>query len=285
GCGGGLRGRRVECDRRAAPVRPRAVGRAVRRRGGRARSRFGQARRLARARPAGRAAWLALVPLADRRRPGERGALDQRRARLSRRRTGAVAPSRSGPSEAALRDRRRGFAGLPGARAQRGHPLRAGVGARGGGAAQAAAARFRRRQSLRPRRQGPGNDSRGAEMSRLSDAFPKGRTALVCYVMGGDGDTAGLLQAVDEAGADVIELGLPFSDPIADGPVLQAAATRALASGATVRGVIELAGQLRLRAPVVAVGYMNPVESMGAQTFARALKQAGLCGAIIPDLP
>ena len=122
-------------------------------------------------------------------------------------------------------------------------------------------------------------------MSRLSDAFPKNRTALVCYLMGGDGDTAALLQAVDEAGADVIELGLPFSDPIADGPLLQAAATRALSSGATVRGVIETAGKLRLRAPVVAMGYMNPVESMGSARFANALQQAGLCGAIIPDLP
>ena len=122
-------------------------------------------------------------------------------------------------------------------------------------------------------------------MSRLSDAFPKGRTALVCYVMGGDGDTAALLQAVDEAGADVIELGLPFSDPIADGPVLQAAATRALFSGATVRGVLATAGKLHLRAPVVAMGYMNPVERMGAAAFAKCLRDAGLCGAIIPDLP
>lgn len=126
-------------------------------------------------------------------------------------------------------------------------------------------------------------------MSRLSDAFAaasaQGRTALICYAMGGDGDTAALLQAIDEAGADVIELGLPFSDPIADGPLLQAAATRALASGATVRGVIEAAGKLRLRAPLVAMGYMNPVESMGVKVFARALREAGLCGAIIPDLP
>ncbi len=126
-------------------------------------------------------------------------------------------------------------------------------------------------------------------MSRLSDAFSaaraQGRTALVCYAMGGDGDTAALLQAIDEAGADVIELGLPFSDPIADGPVLQAAATRALASGATVGGVLAAAGKLRLRAPVVAMGYMNPVESMGSKAFARALREAGLSGAIIPDLP
>jgi tryptophan synthase alpha chain len=122
-------------------------------------------------------------------------------------------------------------------------------------------------------------------MSHLSDAFPKGRTALVCYVMGGDGDTAALLRAVDEAGADVIELGLPFSDPIADGPVLQAAATRALSAGGSVRGVIALAGKLRLRAPVVAMGYMNPVERFGVAPFARMLREAGICGAIIPDLP
>ena len=122
-------------------------------------------------------------------------------------------------------------------------------------------------------------------MSRLSEAFPKGRTALVCYAMGGDGDTAALLQAIDEAGADVIELGLPFSDPIADGPVLQAAATRALRGGATLRGLLGIVARLRLRAPVVAMGYMNPIESMGAAAFARALREAGLCGAIVPDLP
>jgi tryptophan synthase alpha chain len=122
-------------------------------------------------------------------------------------------------------------------------------------------------------------------VSRLSDAFVKGRTALVCYAMGGDGDTAALLKAIDEAGADVIELGLPFSDPIADGPVLQEAATRALGSGATLRGLLELARGLRLRAPMVVMGYVNPIESMGAQPFARALREAGLCGAIVPDLP
>lgn len=126
-------------------------------------------------------------------------------------------------------------------------------------------------------------------MSRLSDAFAaatkEGRTALVCYLMGGDGDTAALAQAVDEAGADVIELGLPFSDPIADGPVLQAAATRALAAGATVGGVLASAAKLRLRAPLVAMGYMNPVERMGAAAFARKLSEARICGAIIPDLP
>jgi tryptophan synthase alpha chain len=126
-------------------------------------------------------------------------------------------------------------------------------------------------------------------MSRLAGAFAaaraEGRTALVCYAMGGDGDTAALLRAIDEAGADVIELGLPFSDPIADGPVLQAAATRALAAGTTLRGLLQLAAGLRLRAPMVAMGYVNPIESLGLKAFARALREAGLCGAIVPDLP
>src|SRR5258708_35044540 len=95
-------------------------------------------------------------------------------------------------------------------------------------------------------------------MSRLSDAFAparaQGRTALVCYAMGGDGDTGALLQAIDEAGARVIELGLPFSDPIADGPVLQAAATRALAAGTALRGLLKMAGGRALPGPPGAGG-------------------------------
>jgi len=126
-------------------------------------------------------------------------------------------------------------------------------------------------------------------MSRLTEAFAKakaeGRTALVCYVMGGDGDTVALLRAIDEAGADVIELGLPFSDPIADGPVLQAAATRALSSGATVRSVLQAAAGLKLRAPIVTMGYVNPIESMGNEKFAQVLRDGGFAGAIVPDLP
>jgi tryptophan synthase alpha chain len=125
-------------------------------------------------------------------------------------------------------------------------------------------------------------------MSRLSDAFPRGRTALVCYAMAGDPNltaTQELLRAIDENGADVIEVGLPFSDPIADGPTVQAAATRALRAGTTLPTIFEMVRGLRLRAPIVAMGYMNPVERMGANAFARALAQAGIAGAIIPDLP
>src|ERR671934_1350363 len=122
-------------------------------------------------------------------------------------------------------------------------------------------------------------------MSRLSDAFPRGRTALVCYAMAGDPTLAAteeLLQAIDSEGADVIEVGLPFSDPIADGPTLQAAATRALRAGTTLPAILETVRRLRLRAPLVAMGYMNPVERMGATAFARALAQAGISGAIVP---
>ena len=126
-------------------------------------------------------------------------------------------------------------------------------------------------------------------MSRLSDAFAaaraESRTALICYLMGGDGDTAVLLRSTDDAGADVIELGLPFSDPIADGPVVQAAATRAIAAKTTLRDLLATVSRLRLRAPVVSMGYMNPIESMGSRPYARALREAGLCGAIVPDLP
>ena len=125
-------------------------------------------------------------------------------------------------------------------------------------------------------------------MSRLSDAFPRGRTALVCYAMGGDPTLAAteeLLRAIDAEGADVIEIGLPFSDPIADGPTLQASATRAIRGGATLARLLDTVERLRLRAPLVAMGYMNPIESMGNHAFARALAQAGISGAIVPDLP
>ena len=125
-------------------------------------------------------------------------------------------------------------------------------------------------------------------MSRLSDAFPRGGTALVCYAMGGDPTLAAseeLLCAIDGEGADVIEIGLPFSDPIADGPTLQAAATRALRAGTTLARLLDSVGRLRLRAPLVAMGYMNPIERMGTAAFAGALAQAGIAGAIVPDLP
>jgi tryptophan synthase alpha chain len=131
-------------------------------------------------------------------------------------------------------------------------------------------------------------------VNRLREAFARanaeGRPALVTYLMGGDPSLAAteeLLLALDAAGADVVELGIPFSDPIADGPTLQAAATRALAAGASLRKLLELATKVRgrIKAPMVAMGYVNPLIAFGFNEFAAAAAEAGICGAIVPDLP
>jgi tryptophan synthase alpha chain len=131
-------------------------------------------------------------------------------------------------------------------------------------------------------------------MSRLSDAFARaraeGRTAFVAYAMGGDPSieaTEALLLALDGAGADVIELGIPFSDPIADGPTLQAAATRALTAGASLSKLLAMLQRLRgkLRAAVVTMGYVNPFLAYGLERFAAEAAAAGVSGAIVPDLP
>ena len=131
-------------------------------------------------------------------------------------------------------------------------------------------------------------------MTRLSDAFARakaeGRPALVTYLMGGDGSidaTEALLVALDLSGADVIELGIPFSDPIADGPVLQAAATRALKALATLPKLLDLLVRLKgkLQAPIVLMGYLNPFLASGLDAFAAAAGRASVAGVIVPDLP
>jgi tryptophan synthase alpha chain len=129
-------------------------------------------------------------------------------------------------------------------------------------------------------------------MNAIRTAFERAkqekRAALVTYVMSGDPSleaTLALVPRLVEAGADVVELGVPFSDPIADGPVLQAAATRALAAGTTVAKVLAMAAQLRVPAPLVAMGYLNPIASYGEARFAADAAKAGLAGVIIPDLP
>src|SRR4051812_3798888 len=96
-------------------------------------------------------------------------------------------------------------------------------------------------------------------------------------------------RAVGEAyaagGAELVELGVPFSDPLADGPVIHAAGTRALQAGATVDGVLELAAGLAERVPIVVMCYANLVLARGAEAFAGALAEAGVSGLIVPDLP
>ncbi|MFZ5443714.1 MAG: tryptophan synthase subunit alpha [Myxococcota bacterium] len=123
-------------------------------------------------------------------------------------------------------------------------------------------------------------------MRRLRGAFGR-RKALVTYLMAGDGDTVGHALACAKAGADVIELGFPFSDPIADGPVIQRAAQRSLAAGTTLPRTLALAAELRRHTdvPVVLMGYLNPVLSFGVERFVERCAAAGVDGLIIPDLP
>ena len=116
------------------------------------------------------------------------------------------------------------------------------------------------------------------------------RTGLVAYVTAGDPDlgrSAGVLRALDRAGADVLEVGVPFSDPMADGPVIQRATERALAGGTTLSGVIELVARVRhdVKAPIVLFTYANPVLRMGLHEFARQAADAGVDGVLTLDLP
>lgn len=131
-------------------------------------------------------------------------------------------------------------------------------------------------------------------MTRLQQTFARLRDAqtpgLVTYITAGDPDlnrTAGILQALDRAGADVIEVGVPFSDPLADGPVIQRATERALAAGTTLSGVLDLLQSIRadIRAPIVLFSYANPILRLGAQQFADRACAAGVDGVLILDLP
>ena len=131
-------------------------------------------------------------------------------------------------------------------------------------------------------------------MSRIADAFARLRTehrpGLVTYVTAGDPDlgrSGEILKALDRAGADVLEVGVPFSDPLADGPVIQRATERALASGTNLRRVLDQLERLRpdLRAPVVVFSYANPLLRLGVDAFARRAAAAGVDGVLALDLP
>ena len=132
-------------------------------------------------------------------------------------------------------------------------------------------------------------------MKRLADTFTRLKArgngpGLVTYITAGDPDlprTEGILRALDRAGADVLEVGVPFSDPLADGPVIQRATERALASGTTLSGVLQMVTRLRadLRAPIVIFSYANPILRLGAERFADEAKAAGVDGVLVLDLP
>ncbi|HEV2111009.1 MAG TPA: tryptophan synthase subunit alpha [Gammaproteobacteria bacterium] len=126
---------------------------------------------------------------------------------------------------------------------------------------------------------------------RFADLKRAGRTALVPYITAGDpGKDASvpLMHALVAAGADALELGVPFSDPSADGPVVQAACERALRAGTTLTDVLHMVEEFRRRdgdTPVVLMGYLNPVEAMGAEQFSVAAAAAGVDGVLTVDMP
>ena len=127
-------------------------------------------------------------------------------------------------------------------------------------------------------------------VERIAQAFARTskRAALMPYVMGGFPtleESVRIGQACVQAGADVIELGMPYSDPLADGPVIHAAGTRALAAGANVAGVLEVARALAPSVPVVLMCYANMVFAPGVEAFVERLARTGACGLIVPDLP
>ncbi len=132
-------------------------------------------------------------------------------------------------------------------------------------------------------------------MSRIQQAFAalseKKRKALVPFITAGDpepGLTLDFMHALVAGGADVIELGVPFSDPMADGPVIQRASERALARGMTLKHCIELVAQFRQTnqtTPIVLMGYANPIERMGAENFVKSAKAAGVDGVLVVDYP
>jgi tryptophan synthase alpha chain len=128
----------------------------------------------------------------------------------------------------------------------------------------------------------------GAERVGAAFAAARGRAALMPYLMGGFPDverSVAVGAAYAEAGADLVELGVPFSDPLADGPVIHAAGTRALAAGATVHAVIEAGGRIAEHVPVVLMCYANPLLARGPERFCGELAARGISGLIVPDLP
>jgi tryptophan synthase alpha chain len=132
-------------------------------------------------------------------------------------------------------------------------------------------------------------------MSRIQARFAElqamGRKALIPFITAGDpepGQTLPLMRALVEGGADIIELGVPFSDPMADGPTIQRASERALAYGVSLRIVLGMVREFRKQdanTPVVLMGYANPVEAYGIEAFARDARSAGVDGVLIVDYP
>lgn len=131
--------------------------------------------------------------------------------------------------------------------------------------------------------------------TRIDDTFARlkadNKSGFVAYFMGGDPDfdtSLEIMKGLPEAGADIIELGMPFTDPAADGPVIELAGLRALKSKTTIHSILKMAREFRktnATTPIIVMGYANPIHHIGYAEFAEAAKTAGIDGAIIVDLP
>ena len=127
--------------------------------------------------------------------------------------------------------------------------------------------------------------------TRFAELKEKGRPALVTFLMAGDPDyqtSLDIISGLPGAGADLIEIGMPFSDPMADGPAIQKAGQRALAGGQTLKKTLKLVGEFRKgdkTTPIVLMGYYNPIYNMGVEAFVKKAKSVGVDGLIIVDLP
>jgi tryptophan synthase alpha chain len=145
----------------------------------------------------------------------------------------------------------------------------------GTGVAEAASGTSPVREAARP----------GSLERHLRERRDSGRRLLVPYVTGGLGDWLGVVQACADAGADAVEIGIPFSDPVMDGPTIQAASEQALAAGATPPGVVAALKDIDAGVPLVVMTYFNLVFHMGVERFASEAVAAGVRGVILPDLP
>jgi tryptophan synthase alpha subunit len=266
--------------------------------------REGPARRAADRRVAGRAARQPLLPAAGRHGTGVRSPLDLRGAGLPRRRAGALVLQGQRTRGVRARDRRRGTRCVRLPVANRGDHPGVRVRARDRGAASArgvVAGRQRRpRQPVRSGRQGrdgSGASAGGALVSVVNriDAVlaatrAEGRAALIPFVTAADPDldtTAELVPALAAAGADIIEIGIPHSDPIAEGPTIQAATNRSLAHGTHLPQILEVCRQIRrgCEVPLVLMGYLNNTRAYGEDRLCADAAAAGVDGLIVADTP
>ena len=263
-----------------------------------------QARGLDRRRPARRAARQPHLSADGRRRPDRGGAFDLRRPRLSRHRPGARLAERRRPGDVPVGDRRRGGGGVPALQQARRHHPGAGAGARARAGVDLAPTKPKDHLIV-VNLSGRGDKdlasveaylgSKVVMTTRIDQSLRRaegeGRPALVTFVTAGDPDhetSLAILKALPAAGADLIELGMPFSDPMADGPAIQASGQRALKAGQTLTKTLAMVRAFRAgddATPIVLMGYYNPIYVYGNERFLDDAKAAGVDGLIVVDLP